>query len=66
MKFWNTVWLILVCCTSKVKADIQNDLVLGYCASELLRQYGPFLCETIPNVFQVGLIYSYTLRGADI
>jgi hypothetical protein len=58
MKFWNTVWLILVCYTCEVWADDQNDLVLGYCASELLRQYGSFLCKSIPNVFQVGLIYS--------
>jgi hypothetical protein len=61
MKFWNTVWLILVWYTSEIWADEQNDLVLGYCASELLKQYGPFLAETIPNVFQVGLIYSYSL-----
>jgi hypothetical protein len=56
MKFWNTVWLILVCYTCEVWVDEQNDLVLGYCASELLKQYGPLLCRNIPDVFQVGLI----------
>jgi len=61
MKFWNTVWLILVSCTSGGWVDEQNDLVLGYCASELLKQYGPLLSESIPNVFQVGLIPFYTL-----
>ena len=56
MKFWNTVWLILVSCASEGWADEQNDLVLGYCASELLKQYGPLLCRSIPDAFRVGLI----------
>jgi hypothetical protein len=66
MKFWNTVWLILVCYTIDFWADEQNDLVLGYCASELLKQYGPFLSEIIPNVFQVSLTHSYSLWKADV
>lgn len=59
MKFWNTVWLILVRDPRRPRADVQNDLVLGYCARELLKQCGPLLYSIIPDAFQVGLSLPY-------
>jgi len=59
MRFWNTVWLILVRDPRGPCADVQNDLVLGYCARELLKQCGPLLYSIIPDAFQVGLSLPY-------
>lgn len=60
MQFWNTVWLILVSHTRPPCADCQNDLVLGYCAAGLLKQYGPMLSSVIPDMFQVRRLRSFT------
>jgi hypothetical protein len=39
--------------TVELVADKQNDLVLGYVAGELLRQFGPMMCASLPGDFQV-------------
>lgn len=56
VKFWNTVWLILVSNSTSchsVALIRKNDLLFGYCAKELLVIAGGALSRSFPAVFQV-------------